>query len=73
MVQITGRKKTTPTRACFLCAQMDLNHRPPVYKTGALTTELWARKCDYFSCKLYLQFIIKNNFWQGRNIYIKKY
>ena len=22
---------------------MDLNHRPPAYKAGALTTELWAR------------------------------
>ena len=24
-----------------LCTQMDLNHRPPPYKGGALTAELW--------------------------------
>lgn len=25
------------------CAQMELNHRPPLYKSGALTPELCAR------------------------------
>ncbi len=29
-----------------LCAQMDLNHRPLPYKGSALTTELWAHKCE---------------------------
>ena len=40
MVGIDGLELTPPQ----ICAQMESNHRPPLYKSGALTAELCARK-----------------------------
>ncbi len=41
---------------------MDLNRRPPLYKSGALTTELWAPIYKYHSRLI--------DHWQTANLFL---